>query len=82
MKTKYYRCIPILKEALCDNCGAILRYVRSDFSRNILCWLHTCDGCGKAYWLDDRFPHTDYLCNTDQPLDIATAPTSGEEAKQ
>lgn len=81
MKTKYFKCIPILKEALCDNCGAILRYVRMDLSRGDLCWLHACDGCGKEYWLDNRFPYADYLCHTDQPLDIVTDPISGEEAK-
>ena len=81
MKTKYYRSTPILKEALCDNCGAILRYVRTDMSRDPLCWLHACDNCGKAYWLDNRFPYADYLCDTNQPMDIATDPISGEEAK-
>lgn len=79
MKTKYYRCTPILKEALCDNCGAILRYVRSDLSRDTLCWLHSCYECGKSYWLDNRYPITDYLCNTDQPLNIAASLISGEE---
>jgi uncharacterized protein with PIN domain len=81
MKTKYFKCTPILKQALCDNCGAILRYVRSDFSRGALSWLHACDRCGKEYWLDNRYPYADYLCQTNQPLDIATDPISGEEAK-
>lgn len=81
MKTKYFRCIPILKEALCDNCGTILRFVRSDLSRDTFCWLHACDGCGKAYWLDNRFPYADYLFDTNQPMDIATDPISCKEAK-
>lgn len=82
VKAKYYSCTPIIKEALCDNCGAILKFVSSDFSRNPLCWLHSCDNCGKAYWLDNRYPHTDYLYNPDQPLDIDAGTISGEEAKQ
>lgn len=81
MKTRYYESTPILKEALCDNCGAILRYVRSDMSRDTLCWLHTCDGCGKSYWLDNRYPYTDYIVDTSRPLDIKTDPIEGEEAK-
>lgn len=81
MRTRYYECKPILKEALCDNCGAILRYVRSDMSRDPLCWLHTCNRCGKSYWLDNRYPCTDYIVDTSHPLDIATDPIEGEEAK-
>lgn len=81
MKTKYYRCDPILKEALCDNCGEILRFVRSDFSRDPLCWLHTCDKCGKSYWLDNRYPCVDYLCDTKHPVDIASGSILGDEVK-
>lgn len=81
MKTKYYSCTPIIKEAICDNCGAILRYARSDFGRGALSWLHTCDGCGKSYWLDNRYPCTDYIVNTSRPLDIETANIESEEAK-
>lgn len=81
MKAKYYKCTPIIKEALCDNCGAILKFVRSDFSKGPLCWLHACSACKKSYWLDNRYPYTDYMVNTDQPLDIDCT-ISGEEAKQ
>lgn len=81
MRTRYYESKPILKEALCDNCGAILRYIRTDFKRGALAWLHKCDGCGKAYWLDNRYPCTDYIVDMSRPLDIATDPISGEEAK-
>lgn len=81
VKAKYYSCTPILKEALCDNCGAILKYVRSDFSRGALCWLHSCDNCGKAYWLDNRYPYTDYMVDQAHPLDISASPISGEEAR-
>ncbi len=81
MITRYYPAETILKEAICDNCGAILQYARSDFSRGTLCWLHTCNGCGKSYWLDNRYPCTDYIVNTSRPLDFKTDPIESEEAK-
>lgn len=81
MITRYYPAETILKHAICDNCGAILRYVRSDFGRGKLAWLHTCDKCGKSYWLDNRFPCADYIANTSRPLDIRTDPIESEEAK-
>ena len=81
MKAKYYNCTPIIKEALCDNCGCFLKYVRSDFSRDPLCWLHSCGNCGKSYWLDDRYPLTGHIFNHEQPLDMSAGPISGEEAK-
>lgn len=81
MKTRYYEGTPILKEALCDNCGEILNYTRTDFKRGALAWLHKCNRCGKYYWLDNRYPCTDYIVDTSRPLDIATDPISGEEAK-
>ena len=68
-------------EALCDECGEILRFVRPDFSNDPLCWLHTCDKCGKSYWLDNKYPYPDYAVNTGKPLDIKTPAIKCEEAK-
>ena len=81
MKTKYYPANVMLLEALCDECGEILRFVRSDFSNDPLCWLHTCDKCGKSYWLDNKYPYPGYAVNTGKPLDIKTPTIKCEEAK-
>lgn len=72
MKTKLYPANTMLLEALCDNCGGILRFVRSDFLRDPLCWLHTCEKCGKSYWLDNRYPYPSYAVDTAHPLNIET----------
>ena len=68
METRYYPAQTIIKEALCDNCGKILKYVKSDFSRPKFSWLHWCEHCNKSYWLDNRYPLTDYLVDTNTPL--------------
>ena len=68
METRYYTAQTILKEALCDNCGKMLRYVKSDFSRKDFCWLHWCEKCNKKYWLNNRYPLVDYLVDPNTPL--------------
>lgn len=68
METRYYPAQTIVKEALCDNCGEILKYIKSDFSRPKFSWLHQCEKCKKQYWLDNRYPLTDYLVDTNTLL--------------
>ncbi len=83
MKGKYYPASVMLLEAHCDNCGEMLRFVRSDFSRgrDPLCWLHTCGRCGKSYWLDNKYPYPAYSEDTAHPLNIEVPDIKGEEAK-
>ena len=79
METRYYPAQTIVKEALCDNCGTILEYVKSDFSKPKFSWLHCCKKCGKSYWLDNRYPLTDYLVYTNtQLLQLETDPIQFE----
>lgn len=78
MKTRYYPAQTVVKEALCD-CGGMLKYVKSDFSRPKFSWLHSCDKCNKQYWLDNRYPLTDYLVSVNNPLNIQTDPIQFEE---
>jgi len=80
METKYYPAETVVKEALCDVCKSILRFVRSDFERDEhYNWLHTCDNCGKNYWLDNRYPMTDSLVDLKRPLSIETDPIQYQE---
>lgn len=71
MKGKYYPASVMLLEAHCDNCGGILRFVRSDFSRarDPLCWL------------DNKYPYPAYSVDTAHPLNIEAPAIKGEEAK-
>ena len=80
MKTRYYPAQTIVKEALCDNCGAILKCVKSDFSKPKFSWLHCCEKCHKKYWLDDRYPLIDYIVDTNTHLlHLETNPIQAEE---
>ena len=80
METRYYPAQTIVKEALCDNCGAILKYVKSDFSKPKFSWLHCCEKCHKEYWLDNRYPLIDYIVDTSTLLQhIETNPIQAEE---
>lgn len=72
MKTQYYPAQVYAKEALCDNCGQPLKYIRSDFSRPRFSWLHHCEKCGAQYWLDNRYPLIDYGINFNAPLEYKT----------
>jgi len=72
IETKYYPAKTIAKEALCENCGNILKYKQTDFSKKTYCWLHICEKCGNTYWLDNRYPTIDYLVDTNTPLNIET----------
>lgn len=80
MKGKYYPASVMMLEAHCD-CGEILQFVRSDYSRNPLCWLHACPKCGKSYWLDNKYPFPAYSVDTAHPLNIEAPAIKGEEAK-
>ena len=80
MKTKFYPANTILLEALCDNCGGILQFVHSDFSRDPLCWLHTCNKCGKSYWLDNRYPYPSYTVDIAHPLNMESPDAKCEES--
>ena len=82
MITKYYKAEPVMKEALCDKCKSPLKFLRSDFSRPVFSWLHACEKCGQKYWLDNRYPLTDYLVDMNRPLDINTDPIVYEEYKE
>lgn len=83
METRYYTAQTILKEALCDNCGKALKYVKSDFSRKDFCWLHWCQKCNKKYWLNDRYPLVDYLVDLNTPqLQLPTDPIPFEEGTE
>jgi uncharacterized protein with PIN domain len=80
MKTIYHPAQVIIKDALCDNCGHSLKYVKSDFSRQKFCWLHFCEKCHKSYWLDNRYPLTDYMVDLSNTLtNIKTDPIECEE---
>ena len=80
IETRYYPAQTVLKEALCDNCGRILRYVKSDLARQKFSWLHYCEKCNKQYWLDNRYPLTDYIVDTNTPLlQFKTDPIEFEE---
>jgi uncharacterized protein with PIN domain len=83
METRYYSAQTIAKEALCDECGTILKYVKSDFSRKKFSWLHWCEKCHKKYWLDNRYPLIDYLIDTNTPLlQFKTDPIQFEEGNK
>lgn len=83
METRYYPAQTIVKEALCDNCGKILKYVKSDFSRPKFSWLHWCEKCNKSYWLDNRYPLIDYLVDPNTPLlQFETDPIQFEEGNK
>lgn len=80
METRYYPAHTIAKEALCDNCGAILKYVKIDFSKPKFSWLHCCEKCHKEYWLDNRYPLIDYIVDTSTLLlHLETNPIQAEE---
>ena len=81
MKGKFYPASVMLLAAHCDSCGGMLRFVRSDFSRDPLCWLHACDRCRKSYWLDNKYPYPSYSVDTAHPLNIEAPDIKGEEAK-
>lgn len=81
MKTKHYPASTMMLEALRDNCGEILQFVRSDFSKDPLCWLHTCGKCGKSYWLDNKYPYPSYAVDAAHPLSIDAPTINCEEAK-
>lgn len=56
LKPKFFEAVPYSVEALCEKCGGVLRFEKTDFSRPKFSWLHKCNKCGKCYWLSDRYP--------------------------
>lgn len=83
METRYYPAQTIAKEALCDNCGTILKYVKSDFNKPKFSRLHWCEKCHKEYWLENRYPLIDYLVDTNTPLlQFETDPIQFEEGNK
>lgn len=74
LETKYFPAKTIVKYAVCE-CGSVVKYVKSDFSKQKFCWLHACEKCKKEYWLDNRYPLTDYIVDLTNPLtNIETEP--------
>lgn len=81
MKSVYYSAQVIVRTVSCENCGNRLEFVKSDFSKPELSWLHKCVSCEKKYWLDNRYPVQDFLVDYNNPLDISCADVKGISAK-
>ena len=79
LNTKYFEAVPLFREALCENCGEFLRFVKSDFSRPKFSWLHKCRKCGKTYWLADKYPTIDYAVKKDSRKIDGAQPIDAEE---